>query len=529
MSRTSLAVLIAGCASLVVWPAHGKPEDKPETDSDDVISPIPARIELLETKTRSPTPVNPWFVRPPFSLTAGSESNWKLTIYGFAEADVVRDSTRSFNDGVNNNVVAHALTQAGDNPRLQGTIRNSRIGFKAEAPDFGGARSTGVIEFDLFGNQPKVDSGGGSPAVASGPGATTEAAYFNNAALRVRHAYVKIESNLIDVLAGQTYHLLGWQNYFFGATCAFLGLPNGLFNRTMQLRLNRTLKSESVDFDVAVGAFRPVQRDSGVPDVQGGLRLLFNRWKGITTPGSGGTNAAAAALGLSGLVRSFKVDPYAPLPAPPIPLAGWAVAVNVLVPIIPVRDSTDRGNALTLTGEFVIGTGAADQYTGMTAGATMPNVYPLPIGTPVNALGMAVPPQVSAGAQPIVGLPYVPNIDPGLVAFDSRGFLHTINWQTFVVGLQYYLPPNGRVFVSGNYSQGRSNNIASLYHPVSARQPWINALGVFRSSRYMDGNIFFDVTPPVRLGLSFQRVEQELADDTRVHNDRFEMTFLYFL
>jgi hypothetical protein len=115
------------------------------------------------------------------------------------------------------------------------------------------------------------------------------------------------------------------------------------------------------------------------------------------------------------------------------------------------------------------------------------------------------------------------------VAFDSNGVLHTINWQTFVVGLQYYLPPRGRIFVSGNYSQGKSNNIASLYHPISPRQPWVNALGVFQTSRYMDGNIFFDVTPAVRMGLSYQRVDQKLADDTNVHNNRFEMTFLYFL
>ena len=68
------------------------------------------------------------------------------------------------------------------------------------------------------------------------------------------------------------------------------------------------------------------------------------------------------------------MDPYAPLPAPPIPLRGWAIAANILLPILPARDSTDRGNALTIVGEFVTGTADADQYTGMTAGATMPNV-----------------------------------------------------------------------------------------------------------------------------------------------------------
>jgi hypothetical protein len=31
------------------------------------------------------------------------------------------------------------------------------------------------------------------------------------------------------------------------------------------------------------------------------------------------------------------------------------------------------------------------------------------------------------------------------------------------------------------------------------------------------------------MGLSYQRVDQKLADGTNVHNNRCEMTFLYFL
>jgi hypothetical protein len=504
MLRNPLAILIAGCSWLTVpTAAHAQSSD-------------------------APGPVNPWFVRSPFIVTAGAASDWKLTIFGFAEADAIRDSTRSFNDGLNNGVIAHEQTQAHDQPRLQFTIRNSRLGFKAETPAVDGIRSTGVLEFDLFGNQPNINSGGGSSGQAPGPGVTTEGAYFNNAAFRVRHAYVKLEDDIVDVLAGQTYHLLGWQNYFFGSSTGFLGLPNALFNRTAQLRLSHTFATKPINFDMAAAAFRPAQRDSGLPDVEGGIRVSMNHWKAMTTPGSGGTGALAAAVGISGLARWFRVDPYAPPPAPPIRLTGWAVAANIILPIIPVADSTDRGNALTVTGEFVKGTGDADQYTGMTAGATMPNVYPLPPDTPVNAAGVAVP-QQAAGAAPLVGLPYTPDVDPGLVAFDSNGILHTINWQTFIVGVQYYLPPSGRIFVTGNYSQGKSSNIASLYHPGSPRQPWVNSLGVFESSWYVDVNLFFDVTPSVRIGLSYQRVTQALADGTRVHNDRYETTFLYFL
>jgi hypothetical protein len=537
MSPKFFAVLIIPPGLLMASSAHAQsnssdnppaesasqPAESASQQSEDLAPPIPLATRAIVP----PNPVNRWFVRPPFVLTAGSKTApWSLTIYGFAEADMIGDSTRSFNDGLNNNVVAHDQTQAGNNTRLQFTIRNSRLGFKAEAPPIGGITASGLLEFDLFGNQPSINSGGGSSGQAPGSGTTTEAAYFNNAAFRIRHAYVEIKDPVVNILAGQGYHLLGWQNYFFGASCGFLGLPNELFNRTVQIRLSHTFASDPVNVDVAVAAFRPAQRDSTTPDGEGGLRVTLNHWKGMTTPGSGGTTALPAAIGVSGLVRSFKVDPYAPLPAPPIPLVGWALAANILLPIIPARDGTDRGNALTITAEFVTGTGDADQYTGMTAGATMPNVYPLPVDTPVNAAGTATP--QTAGAAPLVGTPYTPDVDPGLVAFDSNGILHTINWQTFLVGLQYYLPPNGRLFISANYSQGNSSNIQSLYHPDSTTQPWVNSLGVFHSSRYVDGNIFFDITAAARVGLSYQRVTQALADGTHAYNNRYETTWLYF-
>ena len=91
------------------------------------------------------------------------------------------------------------------------------------------------------------------------------------------------------------------------------------------------------------------------------------------------------------------------------------------------------------------------------------------------------------------------------------------------------VPPTGRLFVSGNYSGGYSNNMASLFHPNAVTQPWVNSWTVFQWSQYFDANLFFDVTPAMRVGASFQRVTQELADDTTAHNSRFEMTFLYFL
>ena len=374
MVRRSLALLLAVSAVLATPAARATQSDEDSATESDA---EPARESaaqqskqlrppvLLPARGQTPAePVNPWFVRPPFTIAAGPAADWKLTIYGFVEMDAIHDSTRSFNDGLNNGVVAHVTTQANENSRTQFTVRNSRLGFRAEAPPYSGIKTGGVLEFDLFGNLPSVNSGGGSPGQAAGNATTTEAVYFNNAAFRVRHAYVTIQDPVVDVLAGQTYYLLGWQNYFFGASAGFLGLPNELFNRTPQVRLSHTFETNLLNIDLAAGAFRPAQRDSAIPDGQAGLRLVFNHWKGISTPGSGGTTALPAALAVSAMQRAFKIDPYAPLPGPPIRLLGWAVAFNFLLPIIPAKDATDRGNTLTITGEFVTGTGDADQYTG---------------------------------------------------------------------------------------------------------------------------------------------------------------------
>jgi hypothetical protein len=56
----------------------------------------------------------------------------------------------------------------------------------------------------------------------------------------------------------------------------------------------------------------------------------------------------------------------------------------------------------------------------------------------------------------------------------------------------------------------------------------VNAGGVFQSSWYVDGNLFVDVTPSARFGLSYQRVTQGMADGTTAYNNRYELTCLYF-
>ncbi|MDP9035766.1 MAG: hypothetical protein M3O50_13260 [Myxococcota bacterium] len=470
----------------------------PQESKEDVPSPThesKGAAVAPPTKAAAKPVVNPWFVRTPYEMKLGEgKEQWKLQVYGFAEADFMADSTRSFADGQNAAVIARNSSANGNNTRLQFTARNSRFGFKAQSPEVGGIKPTGVLEFDFFGYDPAPY---GTPT-------NSEAGFFNNPTLRIRHANIKLESEAVDFLFGQMYHLFGWQNYFFGASAAFLGLPNQVFGRTQQARVSHTFKGDAVNVDVALGAFRPVQRDSATPDGEAGVRLMVNNWKAINTPGNGGTAAYPAAIGVSGLVRKFKVNSPVGNVVTTTPQnsdVGWGLAIDALIPIIPAEDSTDRGNALTLNAEYSRGSGYADQFTGMTAGATFP-----------AAGGSAGPPMVTGNTS------YV-NVDNGLVAYDAGGALHTIDFQTFWVGLQYYLPPSGRVLLAANYTHADSKNIADLL----PTQP-----NVYKESNYVDGTVFFDVTPAARLGLSYQYTKQNFTDGTSAQNNRYEALALYF-
>jgi hypothetical protein len=355
----------------------------------------------------------------------------------------------------------------------------------------GGVKGSAVLESDFFGNQP--------PNVS-------QAAYFDSPTFRIRHAYLKLEDDIVDVLVGQTYYLFGWQNYFFPCTLEFLGLPNQAFGRTAQVRLAHTLETDAINIDLAVAALSPAQADSEVPDGNAGLRFSVNHWKGITTPGNGGTTALPFSLGVSGTVRQFKLNAFTPPPTQTSNTAnGWGVSLDALVPIIPADGPDDRGNRLTITGSFLVGTGIGDLINA-TGGASFPTL-PNP--------ALANPPPL-----------YTANIDNGLVTFDQTGVLHTIDWQSFMAGIQYYLPPTGRVIFSANYTEAFSKNMSRLFLKGGSEIELLSR--VARRSRYADANLFWDVTPAVRVGASFQYTTTEYVDGETPRNLRYMAQALYF-
>ena len=402
----------------------------------------------------------------------GKESDWTVTPYGYARFDGIWDSTQSFEDGYNPYLIARAGTYKGDHHRATFTARDSRIGLFVGAPEFEGMRSYAQIELDFFGLVPtdakKHD------ATVYGP-------------VRLRHAYFKLETSVVDLLAGQYWDLFGWGSHYFPATVGYLGVPGQVYHRDPQLRLEKAIDVGQLEIKPAIAAVRPGQRDSGIPDAQAGVKFAFDGWTGAAMSGMGNSGISPLSLGVSGVYRRFEVPYFKQEPgSEALTKDGYGIHVGALLPVIPADDPKERANALTLTGEFSTGTGIADMYTNMDGGARLP-VLPNP---------QAI----------IPALPYAANVDPGLVTFDSNFHVQTIDWQGFVVGLQYYLPiDSGRVWLAGIYSQVKSDNIKEL-------TPYPNHGGIFTKMEYIDASVGVDITPSILLGFSFQTLKQTFGD-----------------
>jgi hypothetical protein len=437
-----------------------------------------------------------WFARPRLALTVGEGARqFKLRFFGFLAVDYMTDSTRSYDDGMGTLLVARTDTYDNHNGRTQFSIRSTRLGFAFESPTLGEVTPSAVLESDFAGSQ------------ASPPG-STEAVYFASPLFRIRHAYVKLKSPYVDLLMGHTFDVFGWQSFFDPS-----GLRNQLFSRNQQLRVSRQFNADgAVTVELAAAAVRPVQRDSGVPDGSAGLRVSFNGWQGIRTPGNERIEAMPLTLAVSGIVRQFKANAFAPPPTQTSNSAtGWGVSFDAFLPIIPATNFVDRGNRLALMASFVKGSGIGDLMS-VTGGAKFPKL---------SNPAMTYPDPEYETA----------NIDEGLVSFDTQGVLHTIDWTAFRVGLQYYLPSTGRWIFSANYTQAHSANMAMLY-PRGGAEIDLQT-HVADTLRYADAKLTFDVTPVVRVGVSSQYTQtvylprEDNPDRDKPHNLRVSGNAIY--
>jgi|HubBroStandDraft_1064217.scaffolds.fasta_scaffold00763_2 hypothetical protein len=453
--------------------------------------PADAAAEASSTSTAPPAPpalpAAPKRRGIPLRVESGG---WSVSLYGFAEFDTMYDTTRSFSDGVVNNTLARPHTYAGDNPELQMSVRNSRFGFDMHAPDVGQLKTSGLLEMDFFGSQ----------------ASTTEGDLFTNPTLRLRHFYLKFETPVVDILAGQYHDLFAWGGAgFYPNSVAFLPLLGEVYHRNPQFRLSKVMGGDAVSVEVAVAAVRPAQRDSALPDGQAGIKLNVNNFKGAATPGASRPVSAPFGLGISAVGRRLSVTDFSPTPGTEHVVYGGGVAGNLFLPIVPAHgpDKEDLSNALSLTVEGSTGTGIADLYPGLTGGVQFPS-----LPNPQALLPVPV---------------YTPNVDPGLVTYDASNVLHSINWRSVVANAHYHLPFGGgkRVWVSATFSAIQSTNAVALT-PVQGQA------FVWGKGMYADGNIWLSPTEPLVLGLSVQRMAETFGDKTTAVNYRGEGSCYFF-
>jgi hypothetical protein len=421
---------------------------------------------------------------------------WATTVYGFVEADMIADTTRSFFDLAGSGAVARSGSQAGDQGRFTMGIRNSRFGFRLKAPEISQVRTSAQLEFDFIGLPNQLI---GTTATGNGTGlagGVSEAGVYANSILRVRHLNLKIETPVVDVLFGQYWALFGWQPLYNPNSVEIQGVPGEVFSRTTQLRISKTIKAKPVTFELAVAAVRPVQRDNAVPDGQAGLRFAVDSWTGTQTVGAAGTQISPLSVAATGLYRQVRVDSEASKPTTTTNLTMSALALDAFVPLLP-GTKEHKDNSLSVHGEFTTGYGDADQFTGLTGGIGLPT-YPAP---------------------PMGGRQAVANIDAGIIGFDTGGGIHGIQWTTYLIGGQYYLPGlDGRMWISGSYSHIESNNI-QLYTTTPTT--------ITKAEDWFDVNLFADPVPAVRVGLEYANFNTMTLDGIHSINHRLQLSGFY--
>ncbi len=151
-------------------------------------------------------------------------------------------------------------------------------------------------------------------------------------------------------------------------------------------------------------------------------------------------------------------------------------------------------------GEFAMGAGTNDLYTSLSGGVSNP----------------ALPNPTGKSPAPT----YSPDFDPGLAVYSSDGTLHLIQWQSYLIGAQYYLPyTDGRLWLSGNYSHITSPNSSQYGAPTKVKigEDWFGV------------SVWGDVTQQIRMGVGYSNYNDQYADSHHAvnHHVGFNAFFVF--
>lgn len=458
---------------------YGKPERPFPISFKNV---LPSRVDLFITKEH----LGGYVRRFLFILVIGISQNaisapdltpnsdWSVAISGFAELDMIVDSTRSLLETIGNGPVSSPGTLAANNGRTQFSVRNSRLKVAVSPPTFNEWDATGFFEMDFLGYEP-------SPA----PGVTTELGFFSNPAIRIRHAYGLLTRSGWSVLAGQFWTLFGWQPLYVPFSVSVNPVSGALYQRTPQLTLIKAFDLNDADhLQVGLSIVRPPQRDSQWPRLDAGLRFSADDWRAAATRATSDMEAQPFSIGASVTLRDVSTPS---LGGGAIHYLAAALALNTFVPILSAQTEDDPTGSLSIVGEFTVGSGYGDLFPGWTGNLPM-----------------------FVGAQNSV----TPNLDAGIAGYDSGGNFKLVNLQSFSAGLQYYFPQGWDTFGNIGYAQLSSSNVGAL-------TPNANLTPYNLVSTYF-ANLVHNFTSNFRGAVEVDYVQTKYTDSSLGYNYRFQ-------
>lgn len=210
----------------------------------------------------------------PAATTASPEKEWDISWYGFIRTDYIWDTRKSAQVREYNlnlypldevlDVNGQDLNDAGASNFLSVV---SRLGTKVKGPNVWGAKISGTLEGDFFGN--------------------TEASI---GLLRLRHAYVNMDWSKTSLTMGQTWYPTFIPEVFPGVANFSTGILFNPFGWASQIRLKQNFTKE---FSGAITAYKErefttqtatggtqnsASINSSVPTIHGQLQFKNKNW-----------------------------------------------------------------------------------------------------------------------------------------------------------------------------------------------------------------------------------------------------------
>lgn len=179
---------------------------------------------------------------PAATTPTNGEKEWDVSMYGFIRTDYIYDTRKSANVRENElNLYPHDEVKDADGKDINAASASnflaiiSRFGIKAKGPNVWGAKITGNLEGDFFGNSESATTGS------------------SIGLLRLRHAYVNMDWSKTSLMMGQTWYPTFIPEVFPGVANFNTGIMFNPFGWATQVRLKQNLGK---DFSLALTAYK---------------------------------------------------------------------------------------------------------------------------------------------------------------------------------------------------------------------------------------------------------------------------------